>query len=431
MDYSDQIAFETSEVIARRQDELLCKQLTLLTTRSPYYARVLGDVEVSSKDIISVSDLAQLPFTTKDDLARYNNEFICVEPSAIVEYVTTSGTLGNPVTIALSERDLQRLAYNEFLSLSIAGGTRNDIYQIMITLDKRFMAGMAYYLGARKLGAGIIRSGVDSPAFQLDTIQRLNPTIIIAVPSFVRKLMEYAKTHQVDLKSSSIQRMICIGEPIRTPDFSLNPLAQQIQDEWPITLFSTYASTEMATAFTECSAGRGGHHLPELIVTELVDDDDVAVPDGMPGELVITTLGVEAMPLLRFKTGDICRRYPEPCSCGRNTYRLGPVEGRKQQMIKYKGTTLYPAALYDVLNSFSAVSNYVITLYRDSVGMDAIRVTISASDDTPALIDALKAAFLKSVRVVPEIIVATEAEVQQLTQTPLSRKVIRLLDERK
>jgi phenylacetate-CoA ligase len=335
MEYIDDIAFQTSEMIAARQDVLFRDQLTYLADKSPFYKRIFGEHAVHIDDIKTVGDIGLLPFTTKDELAAHNMDFLCVEPNAIIEYVTTSGTLGNPVTIALSENDLQRLAYNEYLSLRTAEGTREDVFQIMVTLDKRFMAGMAYYLGARKLGAGIIRSGVDSHAFQLDTIQRLRPTAIIAVPSFIRKLIEYAKGQNFDLNSSSVQRIICIGEPVRSIDFTLNPLAEQIGQDWRVPLFSTYASTEMATAFTECSAGMGGHHQPELNVTELLDDDHHPVPDGVPGELVITTLGVEAMPLLRFKTGDICRRYSAPCSCGRNTYLLGPVEGRKQKMIKY------------------------------------------------------------------------------------------------
>ncbi len=107
-------------------------------------------------------------------------------------------------------------------------------------------------------------------------------------------------------------------------------------------LYSTYASTEMAASFTECSYGAGGHHHPELLIVEFLDGNDNPVPKGEAGELTITTLGVEGMPLLRFKTGDICHGHYETCKCGRKTMRVGPVIGRRNQMIKYKGTTLYP-----------------------------------------------------------------------------------------
>ncbi|MEZ4981869.1 MAG: hypothetical protein R2769_09845 [Saprospiraceae bacterium] len=104
-------------------------------------------------------------------------------------------------------------------------------------------------------------------------------------------------------------------------------------------MYSTYASTEMGTSFTECIEGNGGHHHPELLIVELLDDNNEPVHPGEIGEIVITTLGMEAMPLIRFKTGDLCRAYYEPCKCGRTTMRLGPILARKQQMIKLKRTT--------------------------------------------------------------------------------------------
>src|SRR5690606_18411458 len=130
---------------------------------------------------------------------------------------------------------------------------------------------------------------------------------------------------------------------------------------------------------TECEHGVGGHHHPELIVVELLDDDNQPVPDGEMGEVTITTLGVEGMPLIRFKTGDLCRAHREPCACGRTTLRLSPVLGRKQQMIKFKGTTLYPPALYDVLNLIDGVNDYVVEVYTNEVGTDAIRIKMHAS----------------------------------------------------
>ena len=117
----------------------------------------------------------------------------------MIEYTSTSGTLGSPVTIALTEKDLQRLAYNEFKSFTCAGGGPEDVYQLMLTLDRQFMAGMAYYSGIRKLGAGIIRVGPGVPSLQWETIFRLKPTVLVAVPSFILKLIQYAADHKIDL----------------------------------------------------------------------------------------------------------------------------------------------------------------------------------------------------------------------------------------
>ena len=160
----------------------------------------------------------------------------------------------------------QRLTCNEYSSFVSAGGTVNDIYQLMLTLDRQFMAGMAYYSGIRKLGAGIIRLGPGVPSLQWETILRLKPTAIVAVPSFILKLIDYAKEHNIDINSTSVKKAICIGENIRNTDFSLNTLGKKITEAWNIKLYSTYASTEMQTAFTECTECKGGHLQPELMI---------------------------------------------------------------------------------------------------------------------------------------------------------------------
>src|SRR5690606_15612357 len=146
-------------------------------------------------------------------------------------------------------------------------------------------------------------------------------------------------------------------------------------------LYSTYASSEMATAFTECEAKKGGHVHPELIITEILDDEGQPVVPGEVGELTVTTLGVEAMPLIRFRTGDICRKHEEKCSCGRNTYRLGPIVGRKNQMIKYKGTTLYPPVLCDVMDSIPEITGYLIEVYSNEYNNDEIVVKYHAREN--------------------------------------------------
>ncbi|KAK6021733.1 hypothetical protein OSTOST_12590, partial [Ostertagia ostertagi] len=149
----------------------------------------------------------------------------------------------------------------------------------------------------------------------------------------------------VDYNGDGVQQ-----KSLRYPDGRLNVLGEKITQNWPIKLYGTYAATEMQTAFTDCSAGMGGHHQPDLIIIEILDNEGRQLPDGTPGEIVITTLGIEGMPLLRYRTGDMAILYAEPCSCGRHSKRLSHVTGRKQQMIKYKGTTLYPPAIFDMLN---------------------------------------------------------------------------------
>jgi phenylacetate-CoA ligase len=300
----------------------------------------------------------------------------------------------------------------------------------MTTIDRRFMAGLAYFLGVRKLGAGIIRVGNGMPELQWDTIRRFHPNAFITVPSFILKLIEYAEEKGIDFKSSSIRRAICIGEPLRYPDFSLTTLSSKIREKWDIQLYSTYASTEMGTAFTECRHGIGGHHHPELIIVEFLDDDNLPVADDEPGEVTITTLGVEGMPLLRFKTGDVCYHYTEPCACGRTTMRLGPVLGRKQQMIKYKGTTLYPPALYDILDNVEGIQNYFVEVYTNTIGTDEILIHIGSKLQGDAFEKEIKDHFRAKLRVAPQIIFEPTDHIERMLHPESGRKAAKFVDHR-
>ena len=151
----------------------------------------------------------------------------------------------------------------------------------------------------------------------------------------------------------------------------------------------------MQSSFTECSEFHGGHLQPELIIVEFLDDKNLPVKVGEPGEVTITTLGVEGMPLLRFKTGDICYQYTEPCACGRNTIRLSSVLGRKGQMIKYKGTTLYPPALFDILDDIPRVKNYVVEVYTNKLGTDEILIRIGSDENSESFAKEIKDFILK------------------------------------
>jgi len=430
MNLNPAIEYASTSEILEFQNARLREVMLYLAEKSPYYQQLFKTAGINWQTIQTVEDLVQIPVTTKNDLHHFNDDFLCVPRQKVVDYVTTSGTLGDPVTFALTDADLERLAYNEALSFAVAGCGAGDVFQLMTTLDRRFMAGMAYFLGARKMGAGVVRVGSGMPELQWDSIMRIKPTAIVAVPSFLVKLIEFANANGIDYKNSPVKKAICIGEPLRNQDFSLNTLGQMITDEWPIELYTTYASTEMSTAFTECSHGVGGHHHPELIIVELLNDSDLPVSDGEEGEVTITTLGVEGMPLLRFKTGDLCRAHREPCACGRTTLRLSPVLGRKQQMIKFKGTTLYPPALYDVLHHIAEVKDYVVEVYTGSLGTDEIRIRLTATRNDDDFVKVLKDRFRARLRVAPEIVFAEADEIQKLKFPELSRKPVVFFDFR-
>ena len=420
----------SQDEIKEFQNSKLIELLKYLNENSPFYKRKFKSENIDISTITKVSDLQKLSLTTKDDLQQFNDDFICVERNQIIDYVTTSGTLGKPVTFALTDKDLDRLAYNEAISFACAGVTKDDVVQLMTTMDRRFMAGLAYFLGVRKLGAGMIRVGAGIPELQWDSILKFKPTYLIAVPSFLLKLIQYAEANDIDFTASSVKGVACIGESLSNDDFSFNTLSKKITEKWDIKLYSTYASTEMGTAFTECEYSQGGHHHPELIITEIIDENGQLVKNGEEGELVITTLGFEALPLLRFKTGDVVKAYYDPCNCGRNTMRLGPVVGRKKQMIKYKGTTIYPPAMHNLLNHFDTVECYIIEISTNSIGTDEILIKIAAKENSIELLSKIKDHFRAKLRVAPVIEFHDSKDINRLRFPKMSRKPVDFIDKR-
>ncbi len=426
------IEYKSPEEIKAFQEEKMHEALQYLADHSPYYQRMFRSYDIDINKIQHLEDLMKIPFTEKKDLQLFNDDFLCCPREKVIDYITTSGTLGDPVTFGCTEKDLQRLAYNEKKSFECAGLKPGNIVQLMTTLDKRFMAGLAYFLGIREMGASIIRVGNGIPELQWDTIRRIHPDTIMCVPSFILKLIDYAEQHGIDYRSSSIRRIIGIGEGLREQDFSLNLLGRRIKEKWDVDLFATYSSTEMGATFSECPYGCGGHVHPELIIVEIIGDDDLPVPDGQPGEIVVTTLGVEGMPLLRFRTGDIASKITDRCQCGRYSYRLTPLIGRKNNMIKLKGTTLYPPAINDVLDNTDYVANYVIEVSTNNAGTDDVKVKIGLREGyTDSVVKELKDSFRSRIRVAPEVEVLPVEEVQRINFPAKSRKPIKFIDLRK
>lgn len=426
------IEFCSAADIAEYQNKRLQEALNYLASNSPFYRRMFRDNGIDISEIRTIGDLVKIPFTEKKDLQLHNADFLCVPAEKIIDYITTSGTLGDPVTFGCTDNDLERLAFNEMKSFSCAGVKPGNIVQLMTTLDKRFMAGLAYFLGIRKLGASVIRVGNGMPELQWDTINRLRPDTIMCVPSFILRLIEYAEQHGIDYRNSSIRRIIGIGEGLREQDFSLNLLGNRIREKWDVELFATYSSTEMGATFSECPYGCGGHVHPELIIVEIIGEDNLPVKDGEVGEVVITTLGVEGMPLLRFRTGDMSSKITGQCRCARNSYRLTPLVGRKNNMIKLKGTTIYPPAINDVLDNTPYVANYVVVVQNSFAGTDEVVVKAGVASMQPFdIIKDLKDRFRSRVRVAPIVEILSPEDINKINNPGNNRKPVKFIDNRK
>jgi phenylacetate-CoA ligase len=397
--------------VSKTVDQLWAETFRHAAEYSPYYRELFR----GRKDAPA---LASVPLLDKETLSARNLDFLCVPRERVVEIVTTSGTTGNPLLWMLTEADVKRLAVNEQISFGCAGLTARDIVLVAVALDRCFMAGQAYWLGLREIGCGIIRAGATSPLLVLEMIQRAQPTAIVGVPSFLRIVAEKAREAGLDLKQTSIQKLVCIGEPIRDASFQLNHAGAALEAVWGAKVYSTYGVTELANSLCECEAGQGGHLHDQQLHLEILDDTGQPVADGEVGEVVATTFGVEAMPVIRYRTGDCAALFRGKCSCGRTTPRLGPIIGRKNQKLKFKGTSLYPATLAAVLEQSAGVESFVIVARKESELSDAVEVLVHGS----VLVAQLREAFQARAKITPQIRHATREEIEALQLPPQARK---------
>jgi phenylacetate-CoA ligase len=284
---------------------------------SPYYKEALAGID--PRDIKTPADFANCPLTDKNALAGNRDAFLAAEPGRIVETVVTSGSSGKPLEFSMTANDLERLAFNEALSFHGIGVKPGDRVQVLVSLDRLFIAGMAYYRGLTMLGANTARIGVLPFDMQKHYIELLRPVAVVGVPSFLRRLGKELKSMGMDTAACSIRKIACIGESIRSEDMQLNAVGKALEEMFGAKVYSTYGNTELAVAYCECEHQNGNHSHPELVYTEIVDESGTVVPDGMPGELVATPLGVEGMPLVRYRTGDITFKVPGECACGRSS----------------------------------------------------------------------------------------------------------------
>jgi phenylacetate-CoA ligase len=423
------LEFSSLQEIRSVQDQLLRQHVKYLASKSPYYVRLFRDQGIDPESV-SLASLAAVPFTDRTALGRFNDDFLAVPRAEIVDIVLSSGTTGKPTAMMYTENDLRRLAYNEEISFISCGLTRDDTVLLTCTIDRCFIAGLAYFSGVRKLGAAAIRNGLNSPESHLEMILRLKPTAIVGVPTFLLKLGRYIQSQGIDPRVLGIGKLICIGEPIRDRALAFVKMGGDLEEIWGTRIYSTYASSETITSFCECTAQQGGHLHPDLAVVEIVDDAGTVLAPGDVGEVVVTPLQIQGMPLLRFRTGDVSFLKEEPCSCGRFSPRLGPILGRKKQMIKFRGTTLYPNSLYSVLDSIPAITEYYVTASSDYDLADEIQVVVAVRDSectAEMIMDRLQA----HLRARPTVVVASEEEVRKSVFAGNSRKPIRFIDKRK
>ena len=347
--------------LTRLQLERLQATVVRVADRVPFYRRRFEEGGVAPEQIRSLDDVRRLPFTTNADLREnYPDGLLAVERSDVLRLHTSSGTTGKPKALFFSRRDLDQAAGLVARCLVMTGATEADVLQNMMTYGL-FTGALMLHYGAEKVGLLVIPAGPGNSDRQLLLMQDFGTTIIHLTPTYALYFADLLEQRRVRPGRDLALRTAYVGAEPYTEE-----TRRKIEQGLGVDVYNCYGLSEMngpGVAF-ECEHKQGLHLWEDNFLLEIIDPATGGpVPEGEPGELVLTTLNREAMPLLRYRTRDITALLPAPCACGRTHRRIQRITGRADDMLILRGVNIYPQQIERVLMALPGVGrNYLITL---------------------------------------------------------------------
>jgi phenylacetate-CoA ligase len=368
---------ETLERAALEQLQLQRLQETVrrVAAHVPFYQQKFAELKLKPDEVRSLADLRRLPFTTNADLrANYPTGLLAVPYDDALRLHTSSGTTGKPKALFFSRQDVNNSAELCARSFVMTGVTRKDVFQNMMTYGM-FTGALVTHYGAEKVGCLVIPAGPGNSERQLLLMQDFRTTFIHLTPSYGLYLATFLEKHNVDPRRDLALRKAFVGAEPYTEE-----TRRKIEEGLGVDVYNSYGLSEMngpGVAF-ECEHKHGMHLWEDHFLIEIIDPQTAEpVADGQPGELVMTTLCREAMPLLRYRTRDITSLIPEPCPCGRTHRRLNRITGRSDDMLIVRGVNIYPQQIERILMAQKGVGrNYLITLQ----GYDELTVKVELAE---------------------------------------------------
>lgn len=332
---------------------------------SPFYAQIFKEQGISPEKIKSLSDLKNLPLTTKEDLrTHFPFGFLCVPQDKIVRVHSSSGTTGRATAIFHTRKDLDDWANLVARCMYMAGVRKHDVFQNMVGYGL-FTGGLGFQYGAERLGALTIPSGSGNSKRQITLMRDFGTTVMHIIPSYALHLRKVFEEMGLDPKKDTKLRIALIGAEPHS-----EATRQRIEEMYGVNAYNSYGLSEMngpGVAF-ECEYKSGMHFWEDDFVVEVINPQTLDVlPDGEEGELVFTTLNREGMPLIRYRSKDLATIYPEPCPCGRTHRRLSRIKGRSDDMFILKGVNIFPLQIDTTLMNIPEVgTNYLVILEREN-----------------------------------------------------------------
>ena len=370
------------ETMTREQIEALqverLKETVKRCMNNPFYKTRLEKAGVTPESIKSVDDVRRIPFTTKQDLRdTYPFGLASAPLTECVRLHSSSGTTGNPTVILHTQKDLDEWANQVARNLWMVGLRPNDVFQNSSGYGM-FTGGLGFQYGAERLGMLTIPAAAGNSLRQIKFMTDFGTTALHAVPSYVTRLYEVMQEQGVDPRKDTKLKVLAIGAEPHSEE-----QRKRIEKMMGVKAYNSFGMSEMCGPGVgfECKEQNGLHFWEDYYIVEIVDPETLEpVPDGEIGELVLTSIRREAMPLLRYRTRDLTRVLGRGCPCGRNHVRLDRMKGRSDDMMVLRGVNIFPIQIEKILMQFKELaSNYLITLTTDE-NNDNMTVEVEIED---------------------------------------------------
>ena len=332
---------------------------------SPFYKKRFEETGLKPEDIKSLDDIRKIPFTTKADLRdTYPFGMASVPLRECTRLHSSSGTTGTPTVILHTQKDLDEWANQVARNLWMVGLRPNDVFQNSSGYGM-FTGGLGFQYGAERMGMLTIPAAAGNSLRQIKFMTDFGTTALHAVPSYVTRLYEVMQSAGVDPRKDTKLKVLAIGAEPHSEE-----QRQRIEEMMGVKAYNSFGMSEMCGPGVgfECQEQNGLHFWEDYYIVEIVDPETLEpVADGEIGELVLTTLCREAMPLLRYRTRDLTRVLGRSCPCGRNHVRIDRMRGRSDDMMVLRGVNIFPIQIEKILMTFPELANnYLITLTTDA-----------------------------------------------------------------
>ncbi len=377
MIWNEKIETMSREDMRALQLEKLKETVTRVYNRVPFYKKRFDEIGLKPEDIKTLEDIRRIPFTNKSDLRdNYPYGLFGVPMSEIVRIHASSGTTGKPTVVGYTKKDLDMWSECIARLITMAGGTKDDITQISFGYGL-FTGAFGLHQGMEKVGAAVIPISAGNTEKQLMIMQDFKPTILISTPSYALYMSEVAQEMGITKDDISL-RIGMFGAEGHTEE-----MRRELEERWGINATENYGLSEVMGPGVagECLEHTGMHINEDMFIVEIIDPETGEVlEDGEKGEVVITPLGKEGIPLLRYRTKDVSWIMREKCPCGRTTARLHKIQGRTDDMLIIKGVNVFPSQVEGVLLGINAISPQYQLVVRKKGYVDDLEVKVELAD---------------------------------------------------